>query len=337
MKKIRFLTGATLIAVGAVLVPTAAQAATPWPGPIINSSYRWDFDSLDAYGSTDAADTYTSQLYETGLLKFTDGGTIVTSDDWCSDPIDAPGGVTTDGDDTIITCAPYVIPVGEPGAGLTATVEIRILDSLNVARLFYTVENTTGADIVVPDVYISVQWEYSTYNGVSSSGVRGDGTNSMLFGDQDTWIITAESNAEMPSGVAWAAGCDTSFTVTGTDASDMAISTGEATTFAAGTSTYYATFLQMQTPSASTDDAMNAAINTLGESMTARYSSLSPELSVGMPAGISVEFWQGACAPADPVLPNTGLNPGDAIALGVLGVMLIATGGIAFARRRVRS
>ena len=337
MNKFRIMTGATLLAVAGILVPTAAQASTPWPGPITNSSYTWEFDSLDSYESTDAGNVFTSQLYETGLLKFSDGGTVVTSDDWCTDPIDAPGGVATEGADTVITCAPFVIPAGEPGEGLTATVEIRIIDSLNVARLFYTIENTTGSDIDVPDVFLSVQWEYSTYNGLSSSGVRGDGSNSMLFGDQDTWIITAEGNTEMPSGVAWAAGCDTSFAVTGTDASDMSIGTGEVTTFAAGSSTYYATFLQMQTPAAQTDDAMNLAIDALGSSMASRYASLTPELAVGMPTGISVEFWGGSCSNPDPTLPNTGVDESTLATLSVSSLGLIALGLIAIVRRRARS
>lgn len=301
----RLLAASALAMTGLIVTPVVANAAAPWDTPTFSDKYLWDFDSgLDFYGSTDEGDTYSSQLYYSGLLKFSDGlGTTESSTDWCTDPI-APGTSTTVGSDTVVTCAPYTIPGGQPGAGLTVTVEIRIIHALDVARLFYTVENTTGSAITVPEVFSNVRWEYNVNNGISSSGAAGDGSGDFTLGSQDTWVITTDDPTTMPSAVIWAAACDTTFTVSG-DSSDIDIQAVGATTFDAGSTRYYANFLQMETPAATTEEAMNTAIADLADSLDKRYQRLTPALSVGMPSGIDVEGWTNGC----PSEESEGLAP----------------------------
>jgi hypothetical protein len=351
-KTTKFFALSAALALATVMVPSVAQAATPWPSPVISGDHYWDIaPDLDSYGSTDTNDDFGSQFYNSGILYFDDlVGSTYSASSWCTSPIESPGGITTDGADTIITCQPHVIPVGEPGEGLTATVEIRIIASLKVARLFYTIENTTGSDISIPSVYLGVEWENSPTYGLSSSGAGNDGSYDMPFGSNDSWIITTQDNSHIPSGIAWArANCDESFAATGVNASNIHVGTGTATTFVAGTSTHYAAFLQMETPSAKTDVAMNAAIDSLGVTMAARYTSFSPELSVGIPVDTAVEFWQGASCPddtdtvddgdtetVDQELAQTGFDDGAALGSGAVALALAALGILAMLRRRAR-
>jgi hypothetical protein len=334
----RLLTASALALTGVLITPVAASAAAPWDAPILSNNYSWEIDSgLDSYDSTDDGDVYTSMYYETGLLKFGDGlGGYESSGDWCTDPI-APGTVTTVGADTVITCAPAVVGVGQPGEGLTVTVQIRILHSLDVARFFYTVSNQTASAITVPEVFTYIEWEEDGYYGVTSSGVTGDGVNYFDLDPQDTWVIATEGPSYMPSAVVWGAACDTNFVVTG-DSDISYVETQGATTFAANSSRYYVNFLQMQTPAAETEAAMNAAIDDLADSLAARYKSLTPALSVGMPAGIDVEGWQANCSSAESEgLAPTG--PNDSILAGsvVLAALLASLSVIVRKTRRQRS
>lgn len=335
----RLLAASALAMTGLLATPVVAIAAAPWDTPTFSDNYLWDFDSgIDFYGSTDEADTYESQLYYSGILEFGDGlGTTESSSDWCTDPI-APGTATTVGSDTVVTCAPYTIPGGQPGAGLTATVEIRIIHALDVARLFYTIENTTGSDIVVPEVFTYIEWEYTADNGISSSGASGDGTSEFALGADDTWVVTTDDPSTMPSAVIWAASCDTSFTVSGDDTGDIYVEAEGATTFAAGSSRYYVNFLQMETPTAETDAAMNAAIARLADSLESRYTSLTPALAVGMPSRINVEGWSADCSSDESeALAPTGANDSVLAGSALLVVALAALAVMVRKPRRLRS
>lgn len=304
----RLLAAAALALTGLLFTPAAANAAAPWLTHYFSDHYLWSFsDSLDFYDTTDVDDTFTSQFYRSGVLKFSDGvATTESSEFWCTDPI-APGSVATVMTDTLVTCAPATIAVGQPGAGLTVTVEIRILQDLDVARLFYTVENTTGSDIIVPVVFSHVQWENTADNGISSSGVSGDGTSEFYPGPSDTWVITTDDPGYIPSAVVWAAAGNTTFTVSG-PTGDIWITAGQ-TTFEAGASRYYANFLQMETPTAQTAPAMNAAIAVLADSLATRYTALTTELSVGMPAGIVVEGWTSSSPDSEPLAKTPDSEP----------------------------
>jgi len=325
----RLLAASALAMTGLLVMPATANAAAPWQTDYFSDDYLWRFTrGLDFYDTTDLDDTFSSQFYESGLLKFSNGVSATeSSGDWCTDPI-APGSVATVMTDTLVTCAPVTIAVGQPGAGLTVTVEIRVLQDLNVARLFYTVENTTGSDIIVPVVFSQVQWEDTADNGISSSGVSGDGTNEFYPGPSDTWVITTDDPDNMPSAVIWAAECDTTFTVTG-DTGDIWISAGQ-TTFEAGASRYYANFLQMETPTAQTETAMNAAIAVLADSLATRYTALTTDLTVGMPAGIDVEGWQPECSSGGsgglaPTGSNDSVLAGSALLIAALASLAVIT------------
>ena len=338
MPIIRFAAAAALALTGLLVTPAIAHSAVPWDTVTPSDDYVWEFTKgLDFYGSTDPADEFDGQLYYSGLLKFGDGiGNTESSTDWCTDPI-APGTATTVGADTLVTCAPYIVGPGQPGAGLTVTVEIRILHSLDVARLFYTVSNLTGSAITIPEVFTTIEWEEDAYHGVSSSGVTGDGVSYFDLDPQDTWVVTTEDPSYMPSAVVWAAACDTTFVVSG-DSSDIEVNAQGATTVASGASKYYVNFLQMETPTAQTEPAMHAAIDALADSLVSRYSGLTPSLAVGMPTGIDVEGWQANCDSTDSeALAPTGSN--DSVLAGsvALAALLATLAVITRTTRRQRS
>jgi LPXTG-motif cell wall-anchored protein len=326
--------GLTCAVLGLSGLPTAANASTPWPDPIINGDFKWRISSgFDSYSSTDVADVYESQFVDTGLLEFSDGVNEDSRDYGCVDPVESPGSVTTDGADTIVTCAPFDIPSGTAGTGLTVTPQLRILDSLHVARQLFKVENTTGAAITVPTVGMRVNWEHDTPLGLSSTGARGDGTNDTPIADADRWVITSGGDSYMPSGVVWAAACHTdTYTVKGHDSYRFHANASSPQTFAAGSTTYFVTFLQMEIPTAETDAAQNAAFDRLGATFDTRFATLSDELSVGIPDGSTVRFWNDGTATCAAQLPNTGLDA-SVLTLGALG--LLAAGAITtFAIRR---
>jgi hypothetical protein len=157
------------------------------------------------------------------------------------------------------------------------------------------------------------------------------------LGSEDTWVITTDGPDSMPSAAIWAAGCDTTFTVSG-DSGDVDIQAIGETTFEAGSTRYYANFLQMETPTAETRRAMNAAIAKLADSLATRYQALTTDLTVGMPAGIDVEGWQAECAAGESeALATTGSNDavlaGSALLIAVLGSLA----AIARKSRRARS
>ncbi len=332
----RILAAAALAMTGLLFTPAAANAAAPWSTDYYSDNYLWiSSNGLDFYNTTDEVDTFASQFYKSGLLRLSDGAASEeSSGGWCTDPI-TPGTVQFVGADTIITCAPHTIGVGQSGAGLTGTVEIRILHDIDVMRLFFTVENSTGSDITVPVVYSNVQWEDTADNGVSSSGASGDGTSEFTLGSEDTWVITTDDSGNMPSAVVWAAAGDTTFTVSG-DSGDIDIRVAEATTFEAGASRYYANFLQMETPTAQTDTAMNAAIADLADSLATRYTALTAELSVGMPAGIDVEGWTSSSPDSEP-LAKTGSDGAVLAGSAVLAALLATLAVVARKTRRQRS
>lgn len=335
MKKLAGLGIVTAVSIGAMLMPTAAFASTPWPDPITLGDYEWDTNAyIDFYGSADVNGTYSSMYNHQGELYFDDlGGTTVSGSDMCADPIEAPGGVVVEGGDTIITCAPYTVGVGDPGEGLEVTVQIRLIAALGVARVTYTVTNTTGADIDVPSVYLYTSWEDWTSYGVTSSGVRGTGaTDQMSFGTNDHWIVTTEDPTYEVSGQVWAS-CDSDIFITGDDAYVMEMGTEDtAKTFADGSTTTYMTVLKMRTQAAATEDAMYAAIDALAADFEANLSYPSPELTVGIPAGTVIEFWDDSCAPA--ALPDTGLSPAWTAGLAGTAFSLLALGGVLIWRRR---
>ena len=333
----RFLAAAALAMTGLLFTPAAANAAAPWSTDYFSDNYLWSFSNgLDFYDSTNASGgTFASQFYKSGLLKFSDvAASEESSGGWCTDPI-TPGTVQFVGADTIITCAPYTIGVGQSGAGLTGTVEIRILHDIDVLRLFFTVENSTGSDIIVPVVYSNVQWEDTADNGISSSGASGDGTSEFTLGSEDTWVITTDDPGNIPSAVVWAAAGDTTFTVSG-DSGDIDIRVAEATTFEAGASRYYANFLQMQFPPDQTEPGMNAAIAVLADSLATRYTSLTTELSVGMPAGIDVEGWTSSSPDSEP-LAKTGSDGAVLAGSAVLAALLVSLAVVVRKTRRQRS
>lgn len=332
-----FVAAAGLAITGLLMMPAAASAAAPWSTLAESDNYRWFFTrALDFYDSTDEGDTFNGQFYYSAVLRFgaPAGPGTESSSNWCTDPI-TPGTVTTVGADTVVTCAPYTIGVGQPGAGLTVTVEIRILHALDVLRLFYTVENSTGSDITVPTIATDITWENDAYFGVSSSGVTGDGTSAFVLGSEDTWVITADDTDVIPSAVIWAAADNPTFTVGGD--SDYIFAEVGATSFGAGESQYYAHFLQMETPSAVSDVARQTAIDDLASSLTERYQSLSAALSVGMPPGVDVVGWRSGASPEPESLANTG--PDDAVVAGsaVLAALFATLALIARKTRRQRS
>lgn len=331
----KFFAAAGLAITGLLMMPTVASAAAPWSTLAESDNYRWFFSNeLDFYDSTDEGETFSGQYYYSAVLSFDAPVGSETSQDWCTDPI-TPGTVTTVGADTVVTCAPYTIAVGRAGAGLTVTVEIRILHALDVLRLFYTVENSTGSDITVPTISTNIGWENDANFGVSSSGVTGDGTSAFILGSEDTWVITADDTDVIPSAVIWAAADNPTFTVGGN--SENIVAAVAETSFGAGESTYFAHFLQMETPSAISELARQTAIDDLASSLTERYQSLSPALSVGMPPGIEVVGWGSGASPESESLANTG--PDDAVVAGsaVLAALFATLALIARKTRRQRS
>ena len=213
--------GVAAIVGASVLLLASPAAAYPWP---VGDNYDiggtdWGLRSsgagightYDTAGSLDRVSHHFSELYLDGNSANCDTVTAVLS-------IDAGTG------DVVITCdAQEVI------SGLWVTPQFRLYATGDLARLFFTIENRTGAEIDAFSFYFSDN--YDTYGLQEASS----GETSGILSGADEWVIVSNTSGTTVSASAWAITGDTLMTSSGDiPVDEQTYHNFLATTFAAG-------------------------------------------------------------------------------------------------------
>ena len=319
MKLSARLSAAAAIVGASVLVIAGPVAAAAWTGQVIIGGTEWNLNSSAAgIGHTyDEANNLDRVNHSFGEL-YIDGNDVSCDEGTADVETDAGTG------DTVITCLEEeLIP------GLFTTVNYRLYAAGDLARLFYTIENRTGADITTSDFYLYDNYDYYGQYLSSSGGT----TENLSAGD--TWVIVTDPTSQTTvAGSVWAQTGNTATTSSGDISSEETFHDFVSTTFAAGSTTYVADFVTIHLPADPYDDPAIQAAFTAATDASVEFDTFSGRLIAGLPDGITVLNW-GPTAAAAPALANTGVDTAatTAIAAGAL-LLLVGGAGLVITRRR---
>ncbi len=308
--------GVAAIVGASVLLLASPAAADPWP---VGNNYviggtDWGLrtggagigHTYDEAGNLSSVSHHFSELYLDGTSADCNDLTAVLS-------IDAGTG------DVIITCdAEEVIP------GLWVTPQFRLYATGDLARMFFTIENRTGAEIDANNFYFSDNYDYYGVQEASSGDTSG------VLSGADEWVIVSDTSGTTVTGSAWAITGDTLMTSSGDIASEQTYHNFLATTFAAGSTTYVANFVTIDMPVAPFGEPEEQAAFAAASARMGEFDSFNGRLVASLPEGITVLNW-GATPAAAPALAATGVDTttylaagGGALALTLAGVALLS-------------
>jgi len=319
MKLSARLSAAAAIVGASVLVIATPAIAAPWVSSYVIGGTDWGLRSSGAgIGHTyDEAGNLSSVSHHFGEL-YIDGNYA-----WCDE---ATADLETDADsgDVVITCdAQEITP------GIFVTPNYRLYSTGDLARLFYTIENRTGADITTSDFYL-----YDNYdnNGVFKSST---GLTTGVLASDDKWVLTASSAGTTVAGSFWALPGNTASTSSGDILNNFeSFHDFVNTTFAAGSTTYVADFVTIHLPLAPYDASDTTVAFDASVAAASEFDTFSGRLVAGLPEGITVLNW-GETTPAAPALANTGIDTSASIAVAGGALLLLVGGaGLMISRRR---
>jgi LPXTG-motif cell wall-anchored protein len=319
MKLSARLSAAAAIVGATVLIVAAPAVAAPWVGNYVIGGTDWQLrDSASGIGHTyDEAHFLSSVSHRFGAL-YIDGSYA-----WCDT---ATANLDTDAGtgDLIATCdAQEITP------GIFVTVNYRLYSAGDLARMFYTIENRTGADITASDFYLFD--DYDDYGVFASS----TGLTTGVLSSDDKWVITAASAGTTVAGSFWALPGNTASTSSGDiSVSEETFHDFVNTTFAAGSTTYVADFVTIHLPLAPFDPSDTTVAFDAAVAAASEFDTFSGRLVAGLPEGITVLNW-GETTPAAPALANTGIDASASIAAaGGAMLLLVGGAGLMITRRR---
>ena len=314
----RLYAAAAIVGASVLVIATPAIAA-PWVSSYVIGGTDWGLRSSGAgIGHTyDEAGNLSSVSHHFGEL-YIDGNYA-----WCDE---ATADLETDAGsgDVVITCdAQEITP------GIFVTPSYRLYSTGDLARLFYTIENRTGADITTSDFYLYDNYDYYGQYLSSSGGT----TENLSAGD--TWVIVTDPTSQTTvAGSVWAQTGNTATTSSGDISSEETFHDFVSTTFAAGSTTYVADFVTIHLPADPYDDPAIQAAFTAATDASVEFDTFSGRLIAGLPDGITVLNW-GPTAAAAPALANTGVDTAATTAIAAGALLLLAGGaGLVITRRR---
>lgn len=319
MKLSARLSAAAAIVGATVLIVAAPAVAAPWVGNYVIGGTDWQLrDNASGIGHTyDEANFLRSVSHRFGAL-YVDGSAA-----WC-DTATADLEIDAGTGDVIVTCdAQEITP------GIFVTPNYRLYSTGDLARLFYTIENRTGADITTSDFYLYDNYDYYGQYLSSSGGT----TENLSAGD--TWVIVTDPTSQTTvAGSVWAQTGNTATTSSGDISSEETFHDFVSTTFAAGSTTYVADFVTIHLPADPFDDPAIQAAFTAATDATVEFDTFSGRLIAGLPEGITVVNW-GPTPAAAPALANTGVDTAATTAVAAGALLLLAGGaGLVITRRR---
>lgn len=318
MKLSARLSAVAVIAGASVLVIASPAVAAPWASSQVVGGKYWEFNSSAAsFGHVyDQAFLLSSATHAFGALYI--DGTGVECDESTADVQTEASG------DIVVTCEAF-----EVATGLWATPNYRLFSTGDLGRMFYTIENRTGADISVSDFYHYDNFDY-TDNVLTSSG------STTVLAANDTWSINSALSDSTVSGSAWALPGNTATTSTGDPQTNYeSFHDFVDLTFEAGSTMYVASYVTTHLPASPFDSAdVDAAMVVAAAAMT-EFNSFSGRLVSGLPAGITVLNWGAVPGAAAPALADTGVN-GTALAFAGTGALVLVLGGVGLVVSRRR-
>lgn len=317
MKFAARLSAVAVVAGASVLLIASPAVAAPWASSqIVNGAY-WEFDSDAAsFGHVyDATNILLSATHAFGEL-WVDATEARCETSTADVQTEASG-------DIVVYC-----DAEELTPGLWVTVNYRLFSTGDLGRMFYTIENRSGADITVSDFYLYDNFDYADV-ALTSSGSTG------LLAPSDTWSLNSAASGSTVSGSAWALTGNGATTSTGNIPVDFLTQHDFVDlTFEAGSTAYVATFVTVDLPAAPYDAAAETAAFAAATARMTEFNSFSGRLVAGLPADITVLNW-GPTSTAEPALAATGTN-GTALAAAAAGALVLALGGagLVLTRRR---
>jgi LPXTG-motif cell wall-anchored protein len=322
------------IAVAAVLAtPAIAANADPLPpdGEITIGGVIWDIDEYGIAYGWDAAGTYggSGYLYYPGFYEDNSDYT------YCPDPIGTATMTTEANGDVVIQCAPDEF-TNHPG--VSATYQIRLTGAASnghLARSLVTIENTTGVDVPLTDLF--GYWYTSPYlagGGLNFVTNSGETTNAAA---DDAWF-TAGSGAGLSvvQTSAWAKPGSTA-------AAGLVVSGGannlwveySGVTVPAGGAVRLLQYTNMVIPPTADSAGATSALATAAAQTPefAAFGTTCGRLEAGLDPSADYIGWgvPAACAPA---LPATGPADGQFAAFAAGALLLAGVGALVFVRRR---
>ena len=355
------LTGVLSLVAAPALANGAGQAvdSPPWLWYIAAGSGEW--------GVSEGAHTFDSYIVSDGwdgsqLVLLGPGYVDIVSASSSLEPATSStivpvacvtSSLAADGDDQVVSCNDSTTTPW----GLSVTSNVRVLAPGDLARMTYSITNTTSAPV-------SLGYRYTWNYGESVGHVRSSepevvqNTDALegFLANPDVWSYNQYDNGPgyINSGVAW--GIDgqpftgSTSQHTGYDSASVTLLPSEGRTIAAGETVALAFFHKMETPqpleltaAPSTDGASEPAsvpvplpaasgILVSPASFMAEFGSFSGRLTRGLPAGVLVGNWQPA---AGSELAATGAGVDENLLMGGLAVALLGAGvALLIGRRR---
>lgn len=322
MKLSARLSAAAIIAGATVLIVATPAVASAWVEPQVIGGTEWGLRSSTAsIGHTyDEANNLDTTVHRFGALYI---------DNWVAWCDETTADVQTDAGtgDVVITCDAQESDI----TGLFVTPNFRLYSTGDLARMYFTIENRTGAAIDATDFYL-----YDNYDE-SDVILSSSGSTASTPPAGDTWAIVSGLSATTVAGSYWSVGGGSSTSTTGDIVDDSELYHNFANkTFPPNSTTYVADFITTHLPAAPFDAAAQTAAFSVASSAASEFDSFSGRLVAGLPADITVLNWgPTAAAVVPPALAATGTD-GLAVAAFAGGAIALVLGGVGLmvSRRR---